>query len=180
MIMKRFLPIPFALFVLAACGARTLTKMGSDDAAVTPDATTTAPMPTPGPTPTQPPPDPPNVQVNAVILNDCAPNDGPAFRLVAGSETLQCALGPNLTADEIIVWKSAPTKAAKFAVSVPSSGVARVCTKGMCVDAATATLEVTMVTQTLIIGTYQLPMKNPATMGRSFVAKKCNNSAMCG
>lgn len=172
--MKRFL---FGV-VLVSCGARTGTKMTPDDAAVA-DAPTVQPPIGSDASPPPPPPPPPPPMTNAVLINDCAPNDGPAYVLRVGPDPLTCTPSQTGTFDEITVWSNVPAGFGMVNVTSGKNGMTRVCNGSTCTDGVAANISFTVITSTEVRGNYSIKVAPMAHNG-TFVGKRCNNMAMCG
>lgn len=161
---------------LVACGARTGTKMNPDDAGMSEDAFVAVPTPTASDASMPPPP----ALTNSIVVNDCAPNDGPAYDLRIGlPHALFCTPNQMGTFDEITVWKSVPAGFGIVDVTPGMNGEVRTCTNSVCTPALSARIMFTVIISTEVRGTYSIKTANGTRTG-NFDAKRCNNTAMCG
>jgi hypothetical protein len=151
--------------------------MNPDDASVAADAPTVPPPI--GSDASPPPPPPPPPMTNAVLINDCAPNDAPAYTLRISPDPLVCMLTPPGTFDEITVWKNVPAGFGIVDVTPGMNGDARVCTNGTCTPALSAQIMFSVIISTEVRGTYVIKTMDGARTGK-FDGVRCNNPAMCG
>jgi hypothetical protein len=154
--------------------------MGVDDASVADAPTSTSTSTSTGTsTGTMPHPTP---RAPDVIINDCAPNDGPAFRLrVTQGGVSDCTLTPPMGSyDEITAWQSLPMSAVATSVVVGKNGEARSCVMGKCTDGVSATIQLKMINANLATGVYTIVFPNASAKMGTFAAVLCTNPAMCG
>jgi hypothetical protein len=153
--------------LLAACGARTDLGGGHGDAATS------------------------VTELEGVVVNDCAPNDGPAtaFALALPGATVIPSCPSTVVSAlsvRISFWAPEIPKApGTFTIgdgSFKSGSMATVCPfKGPCVAADHGTLTVTAFDATSASGFFTLAMPDQTTMTGNFTAiSVCHNFAGCG
>jgi len=152
--------------VLAACGGRTDLGGGHGDASS------------------------PVTELHGAVVNDCAPNDGPAiaFALALPEATVipSCANSVvSALSVRISIWESIPKAAGTYSLgdgSFQSGSIAVVCPfKGQCVAAASGTLTLTTFDDTSATGFFTLAMPDSTTMTGNFTAISiCHNPTLCG
>ena len=156
------------LLVLASCGARTDLGGQRGDASSAP----------------------PGTELQGVVVNDCAPNDGPAiaFALALPGATVIPSC-PNSVVSalsvRISIWIDPPTGPTTYALgsgSFSSGSIAVVCPfKGQCVAANSGTLTLTTFDASSATGHFTLEMPDSTTMTGNFTAiSVCHNITQCG
>ncbi len=159
----------FAL-LLVACGGRT--DLGGGHASQTEDAS-------------QP-------QLQGVVVNDCAPNDGLAiaFALAFPGATVVPSCANSVVGEgsvRISFWGPPPSAPGTYAVgdgTFPSGSLAAYCPTGgttQCVAATHGSFTLTEFTKTAASGSFSLVLPDQTIVTGSFShIPLCNNSIMCG
>jgi hypothetical protein len=159
--------VVFFAGVLAACGARTDLGGQRSDASV-----------------------PPVTELQGVVVNDCAPNDGPAIAFalaLPGASVIPSCPLPVVSAlsIRISIWVDIPTAPGTYTLgdgSFASGAIADYCPfQGQCVAATSGTLTLTTFDATSATGFFSLVMPDQTTMTGKFTAiSVCHNPLTCG
>jgi hypothetical protein len=133
---------------------------------------------------------PPVTELHGVVVNDCAPNDGPAiaFALALPNATVVPSCANSVVSAlsiRISIWVDMPTAPGTYALgdgSLASGSIAVYCPfQGQCVAADHGTLTLTTFDATSATGFFSLAMPDQTTMTGNFTAiAVCHNATLCG
>jgi hypothetical protein len=129
-------------------------------------------------------------ELHGVVVNDCAPNDGPAiaFALALPDAVVVPSCPSSVVSAlsvRISIWVDIPKAPGTYSIgdgSFQSGSIAVYCPfKGQCVAASSGTLTLTTFDDTSSTGFFSLQMPDSSTMTGQFTAiAVCHNPTLCG
>lgn len=118
----------------------------------------------------------------AALYNDCAPNDGPAFRVEIGVSEPTCGAAWEATDKLTIhIYKMAPVAPGEFKLGFPDDGDAILDTGDGSPNVATAgTLTIDSWTDDQVTGSYDLTLDDNTHLAGDFAGPYCGGPFLCG